>query len=81
MKNVVACSGFNKKYLNVDGDRCGEICLSSFLYWIHNKINPGLVLADEESCSSLGYTKYSGTSGYGIGSFSLEFDRYSKPKS
>ena len=80
-KCCTACSGFNKKYINPNENKCGEFCTTPFIYSIFKNFFPGLVLADEESCSSLGYTKYMGTSGFGIGSFSLKLDRYSKPES
>ena len=80
-KCCTACSGGNQKYINPSGDKCGEVCLGQFIYWISKPFYPNLVLANKTTCSSLGYTLYKGTTGGGLNPLSIEVDKYSKPES
>ena len=77
------CANTNKvKYYSIDTkyDRCGECCLNPNSFWLFKLFESGLTLANDKTCSSLGYTIYEVTESHGFPPIKVTIDKYKKPE-
>ena len=70
------------KYYSVvtEVGRCGESCLNPKVSWIYKIFEPGLTLAQDNNCSTLGYPEYMNTETHGVYPIKVAVDMYEKSK-
>ena len=79
-KCCTTCPSGKVKYYSIvnENNNCGECCLSPKLYWIFKIFEPNMVLAETNTCESLGYTTYVQTETHGAYPLKVTIDRYKK---